>query len=1606
MTDSRVGSPELRRTFHELYLAQLPPEELTGLSPGDLATRIDAHLEFGRRRAAGQHLLRVLTPTLETDGWQAGGATVVQLVTDDRPFLVDSLTMEVARQGWTLRRLFHPVLSVPRDATGEIATAGLDRSESWIAMEIQSPLGVGAVEVSDSLLRGLREALDATTVAVADWQPMLAQARAAILELETSGPPLNAVRAQAAAELLRWLADDHFVFLGYREYRIDGPTFTAVPGTGLGILRGHDGEQRFNAVPTGAPEALVVTKDPQRSRVHRNAYLDYLGVRIHDAQGRPVAERRFLGLMAASVYAESVHHVPVLAGKAGEIAALLGFDPNSYSGHAVRQAIETLPRDELFQAGVEELVPMVATLARLRERRSVKAFIRYDRYGRFATTQVYVPRDRYNTAVRQRISDILLAELGGESLDYHLQVSQSQLTRVFFVIQLPAAATELPRPDADRLTALVEAATRTWEDGFYEAAAEVPSEQRGVEFSEAYEEATAPGQAVADLAIANQLSEGDDLRFALRPPIDGSCDVRLMVFSLNRLELAQVMPHLTMLGVAVTDERPYEWNLRGRQVLLYDFGLRLPGDAPAAEDWDAVSRKRFVDAFEASWRGRLEPRLFNRLVLTAGLTWQQVNWLRGISRYLQQAAVGYSQQYIAATLHANPGLAAALVRVFQVKFDPALFGSGEARAEALKAAEADLDSRIDQVASLDHDRILRMFAAVIRATVRTNAFVGDPRLRGDDRVGPHGDDRVGESSPDRPGPAQHGHPREGGDLEGPPALAYKILPRELALLPQPRPAHEVFVYSPKVQGVHLRFGKVARGGLRWSDRREDFRTEVLGLVKAQTVKNTVIVPVGAKGGFVPQQLPDPATDRAGWLAEGQACYRIFIDALLSVTDNSRGGVVEPPPGVLRYDGDDPYLVVAADKGTASFSDIANEISVARGFWLGDAFASGGSSGYDHKGMGITARGAWESVKHHFSELGVDPQTTDVTVIGIGDMSGDVFGNGMLASEHIRLIAAFDHRHVFLDPDPDAALSFVERQRLFELPRSSWADYDPSLISAGGGVYSRTTKRIEITAPVRRALGLADSVTVLSPPELIRALLQAPVDLLYNGGIGTYVKASGETNLAVGDKANDAIRVNGAQVRARCAVEGGNLGWTQRGRIEYALAGGRINTDFIDNSAGVDTSDHEVNLKILLAAALADGALETDDRDPLLASMTDEVAQLVLRHNVDQNLALSNAESRARVLAGQHEDWMRVLTEDGFLVRALEDLPDSAAMAERIAAGRGLTRPELAVLLAYTKIALKEWVLAGDLPDDPYLADRLTSYFPQPVRERFAAEIAAHPLGRQIITTVAVNRFVNSQGITAYHRLSTETGAQVADVIRAQLAARSIYNVGLAEVQLARMNDLDAALVTELRVELRRMIERATRWLLHNRRAPLDVRAAIDEFAEPVAQIRAGLRERLNPRQAEVVERWYHSWLERGTPEPLAASMATAAHAHYALGIAATARRLSADPELASEVFFTLGDRLGLDRLVEKIDVLPRQVRWDAMARAALRDELLETQDDLTAAVLQGAVPGADAAALVDAWLRDNPAAQGRAATLREVCEGEPDLARMSVGLGVVRSLLA
>jgi glutamate dehydrogenase len=1533
----------------KLYVAQLADSELDELDPAALAATAASHLELAETRRPGEVLLRVFTP----QEWDARGSTVALLVTDDYPFQVDTAIMELTSQDWSLRGLFHPQPLVRRDASGHLLEFGSgDTAEAWIVLEVYPPLGHAAAELSAGLAEGLRSCMETVAVTVADWQPMVSRCLQAADELRADPRP----EAVAAVELLDWLADGHFVFVGYSHYTGDTAALVPTADSQLGILRGETEIDRVNLPAPGERDPLVLVRDRRRSPVHRRAYLTHVAVRRYDRDGNLTGEHRFLGLLAAGAYTESISSVPILADKTSRLLAISGFEPNSYGWNSVRQVIANFPRDELFEASVAELAPTVAAIAGIRERRQSRVFLRRSRFGGFVTALVFIPRDRYNTATRLRIQQILLAELGGVEVEYSTLISESVLIRLFFVIRLGADAPEAP--DVDAISAEVAKASLSWDDEFAERAATLPSEQRGVEFSEAYEADFSPAVAVADLIQANRLAGPDDLRIVITAVSDEDdpADLRLKVFTEQEMSLTRVMPHLSVLGAEVVDERPYSWHLRGTKVQVYDFGLRLS----AGETWDAAARLRFAEAFESSWTGGCEADSLNRLVVPASLSWRQVSYLRCISRYLQQAGVPFSQSYIAAAINANPGIAADLVRLFEIKFEPEAYADPDDRAAALADCQTGLDVQLDAVASLDHDRILRAIGTVIRACVRTNAFTDNP------------------------------------------VLAIKLRPEELELLPQPRPAFEIFTYSPRVQGVHLRFGPVARGGLRWSDRREDFRTEILGLVKAQMVKNTVIVPVGAKGGFVPLQSP-PASDRAAWLAEGKACYRLFIDALLSLTDNIVAGAVQAPSQVLRYDGDDPYLVVAADKGTATFSDLANEISVRRGFWLGDAFASGGSSGYDHKAMGITARGAWESVKRHFTEMGLDPATDEFSCVGIGDMAGDVFGNGMLCSDKMKLVAAFNHLHIFLDPDPDPTASFAERQRLFAQPGSGWADYQG--ISEGGGVYRRDAKSIPISPQMRGALGLPDAVSTLTPNEVISAILRAPVDLLFNGGVGTFVKAASETHAAAGDKSNDGVRVDGAGLRARCVAEGGNLGCTQLGRIEYAKAGGRINTDFIDNSAGVDTSDHEVNIKILLSGEVATGRLSLAERDELLASMTEEVSALVLAHNFDQNVALANSEFHAERLTGQLESWMHTLSAAGILDRHLEFMPSSEEMAARISAGTSLTRPELATLLAYTKIAMKNWVLATDLPEDPYLADRLMQYFPEPLRERFAEAITGHRLGREIITTVAVNRFVNSQGITAYHRLSTETGAGVADIVRAQLASRAIFNVGLDEVRLRR-SVLPAELATELRVTLLRMVERGTRWLLHHEHSPLDVAAVVAEYGPAVAELRPLLASLLAGSDAHSQVAHAREWIDAGVGLELAENLSTAGQAHTLLSVVQVAHRLELPALRVAEVYYRLADALGLDLLFDGVDELPRQVRWDAMARAALRDELLSAHAELTAKVLTGTDLQTRAGAVVASWVAANPWVASRVTTIRQVTDGSADVARMNVGLSQLRAILA
>ena len=1565
----RIDRPD-RPVPPEAFVAAYHGQDVVGVddvSPLTHAPRLaDLHLALGRVRAPGEDLIGIKTPQEGADGWSAGGSTVIQVVTEDRPYIVDTVTMDLTELGWTVRSIRHPILAVTRDAEGVLTgvddATGPGTRESWLSVEAYPPLGTAADELGDATHALLAEGLSAARAAHDDLAALRIRLEEAITHVEESNQPIDEAWVRRIAGLLRWMDEDHFELLGYREYTVSGERFTAVPGTGLGLLR-DAGDDPFHATQiTPDPEVMVVTKDSRRSPVHRSGNLDYVAVRSYTPQGELVGERRFLGLWSSRAYSEPVLSIPLVKDKATWVWEKLGLDPASHNGELAREAMASLPRDNWFADTVDDLVGLVRRIAGVQDQRHTRLIVQRAPHGRFWSCFVYVPRDRYRTVTRERITNLLRERLGGDSVEFRALVNESQMARLLLIVRLPDGV----EPDVDwaGLEAEVARASRSWDDDFNDVADTLPAEQRGVEFGEAYESAYTAKQALADLKLANELTGPDDLRFALFKPdaaLDDA-DLRFKVITRSTMSLSRVMPHLDALGVTVIDERPFMWDLRGEPVWVYDFGFNLPPGQTLA-DWELPDRERFAEAFAASYTGLAHAGKLNRLVMTAQLTWEQVTWLRGIARYLQQAGIPYSQVYVAAALNANPDIAAAIVTAFQTRFDPGEHGTMEARAEDLGHEVADILNALDAVESLDQDRILRMFVSVLLAIKRTNAFAEDR-----------------------------------------PALAFKIAPGELDLLPEPRPAHEIFVYSPRVQGVHLRYGKVARGGLRWSDRAEDFRTEVLGLVKAQMVKNTVIVPVGAKGGFVPQNLPDPRVDRAAWLAEGVACYEIFISSLLSLTDNLVDGEVVPPPDVVRHDEDDTYLVVAADKGTASFSDIANRIALQRGFWLGDAFASGGSVGYDHKGMGITARGAWESVKRHFYELGIDCQAEDFTCVGIGDMAGDVFGNGMLLSPHTKLVAAFNHQHVFLDPDPDPEMAWAERKRLFDLPRSSWADYDEDLISAGGGVHARTAKSITVTPQVREALGLDAGVRALTPNEMIRAILMAPVDLLWNGGIGTYVKASTETHAQVGDKTNDVLRVDGRDVRAKVAGEGGNLGWTQAGRIEFAQSGGRVNTDFIDNSAGVDTSDHEVNIKVLLQPEVAAGRLGDDERVELLASMTDEVAQLVLAHNVDQNRALSTEQAQ-HGMAAAHEDWMRSLEGIGLLDRALESLPGREEMATRIAQGGALTRPELASLLAWTKIHLEKLVVESELPEDPYLADRLVTYFPKPLRaEGYQDAVAAHPLRREIVTMVTVNRFVNSQGITAYSRLASETSSTITAIIRAQLAARTIFGVARHELALPGLG-IPADVELRIRVALLQMVERATRWLLHNRRGDLDIKGEASAFTDPVAEVSADFGRYAPPLQAERVDGVAEALIEAGVPGELARTTAVAPYLHLALSIVDLSSRLGRPLATVEQAYFGLAARLGLDRLIDRVNELPRTSKWETMARAALRDDLTKLHSDLVAGVLEASPDEVDGEAALAAWVDARGGLGHEASQLEEITGEETSLARMSVALRTIRALL-
>ena len=1594
-----AGDDHDAATLVDRFWRFAPDEELIGFTAEEMLEAARAHRDLAQQRVPGELKLRIHEPDAEQHH------TVVEIVTDDMPFLVDSVTALLNSRHLDVHLLVHPLVVVRREPLGRLtevsadvepddAIAG-DLVESWMRIEIDP---VRDPAEREALRRELQRVLTDVREAVEDWPKMRQRALALADELAAARtsdnrPPVPEKDITDSVELLRWLAHDHFTFLGYREYRLvdadgargSGQALEAVLGTGLGILRSDSPEARsLNSMTPEAHEKvlekrlLIITKANSRATVHRSAYLDYIGFKIFNEAGEVVGERRFLGLFSTAAYRTSVQELPVVRRKVAEVLDRSGLSLRSHSGKDLLQILETYPRDELFQIKTDDLYHAVIGVLRMAGRRQLRVFLRRDAYGRFISCLIYLPRDRFTTQNRLRMQDILLRELNGVGVDYTTRVTESMLARVHFIVR-----TDPNNPpgdiDADLLAEELADATRLWDDDYRLVLERKLGDEQAKHlfaryadaFPEGYKDGHTPYEAMKDLAKLELLEEPGQLEMHLfrkqAPPrpyaaraadADEAMDVRFKVYRYGEpMMLSAVLPVLHSLGVKVVDEHPYEVERVDGRIWLYDFGLELP---ERHQDLAEV-RPHVENAFAAAWRGEAEVDGFNELVLRAGLTWRQVVVLRAYAKYLRQAGTVFSQEYMEQTFIAYPQIAELLVKLFETRFAPGATTLDERRQRSGELVDA-IGEALDEVASLDQDRILRAYLTLIQATLRTS-FYQKP---------------VG------------GRPK--------PYVAFKLDPQAIPDLPAPRPKFEIFVYSPRFEGVHLRYGPVARGGLRWSDRREDFRTEVLGLVKAQMVKNAVIVPVGAKGGFVLKQKP-------GDRDEAVICYKEFISALLDVTDNIVSGEIVPPEDVVRHDGDDPYMVVAADKGTATFSDIANEISEAHSFWLGDAFASGGSAGYDHKKMGITARGAWESVKRHFRELGHDTQTQDFTVVGVGDMSGDVFGNGMLLSKHIRLVAAFDHRHIFLDPDPDSARSWEERKRLFDMPRSSWEDYDRELISEGGGVHSRTAKSVPISPQVRAVLGLDEDVTQLSPQELMKAILTAPVDLFWNGGIGTYVKASSQTNAEVGDKSNDAIRVDGKSLRCRVVGEGGNLGFTQQGRIEYASTGGRIYTDFIDNAAGVDCSDHEVNIKILLNTAVADGELDRPERDELLARMTDEVAELVLRDNYDQARALNNAQAQAASLLPVHRRMINDLERSGALDRALEALPSDEELAVRTESG--LTAPEFAVLLAYVKIVLEREIVGEGLADEEWTTDILVNYFPTPLRQRFADRMGRHRLRRDIVTTVLVNEAINRGGISFVFRVVEETAASAADVLRAYVVVREVFGLrDLWDAVEALDNKVSPELQTAVYLDTRRLLDRAVRWLVTNRRSPIDVPAEIDRLRDGVAQLLPDLEHRFWGTEREAIAAHIESLVDRGLPRDLAEQATRLMYSFGLLDIVETAQATRRDVGEVASVYFVLSDRFRVDALLSKISLLPREDRWQTLARMALRYDLYAALAALTAEVLGSTPDDVPPVERVQEWEQANATSIHRAhRAMGEFDESRADLSALSVLLRQIRTLV-
>lgn len=1516
------------------YYANVAEEELFARDVIDLYGAVVSHWNFLHKRKPGQVNLRVYNPSFKKHGWQSSH-TIVELAQDDMPFLVDSLTLELTRLGLNIHHIVHSGgLRLVRDKTGLVTSVLMPNDkpsvneypEAPIHIEIDRQLDDAKVlgEIHDALQR----VLDDVSRAVSDYIPMKQHLRTALEELAAHSGKTAKEDLDEYLKFLEWLDNDHFTFLGYAEFKVTGASkarFEASPANNLGLLKDKSRYERMLTEVRAAHEAmtgtvgLLIAKSNDRATVHRASYMDVIRVKRFDSKGKIIGEACFLGLFTSVVYHNNPRLIPLLRRKVNQVIARAGFSPKGHANKTLINILETLPRDELFQMEEDELFRTSISILQIQKRQKIRVFARRDVFGHYFSCMIFVPADLFNTDLCLKVQNILMQELKGESVSYKPNfLEEWVLYRIDYIIRI-SPKTSLPNLDVKQLESQIIIAARDWRDDLKVSLVDSFGEHKGHvlyakyarAFPAGYRETFLARSAVADIehievVLAN--TDGLEMRFyrMLEEPEDF---IRFKLFRKDKaLPLTNILPILENLGLNVIEERPYQVRLSNDStVWISDFGMQVNNSLVQLDEISSV----FQDAFARIWRNEVENDSFNRLVMRAGMNWRDILVLRAYAKYLMQIGFRFSQQYVEDTLTENPGIAKKLVEFFKVKFDPALQKDSDNR---LAAVEAQIKTLLEKVSNLDKDRILRSYVTVIKSTLRTNYFQLKP----------------------------------GNEPKA--YVSLKFNPSLIPDMPQPIPKFEIFVYSPKVEGVHLRGAKVARGGLRWSDRREDFRTEVLGLMKAQQVKNAVIVPLGAKGGFVPKQLP-LALGREAVQEEAVNCYKTFIRGLLDITDNLKNGKVIPPKQVVRYDEDDPYLVVAADKGTATFSDYANGVSAEYGFWMDDAFASGGSNGYDHKKMGITARGAWESVKRHFIEIGKDIHHEDFTVVGIGDMAGDVFGNGMLRSRHIKLVAAFNHMHIFLDPNPDAAVSYKERERLFNLPRSSWLDYDKDLISTGGGIFERSAKTIPLSPQVRSLLGV--EVDSLEPNLLIQAILKANVDLLWNGGIGTYVKAAEESHFNVGDRANNALRVNANDLRCKIVGEGGNLGFTQLARIQFALGGGKIYTDAIDNSAGVDCSDHEVNIKILLNEAMVRGDLTIAQRNKLLAQMQDEVGLLVLQDNYQQTQAISIMQKQAQRSVDSYIRLMRELEREKHLDRDIEFLPGDKALKARFAAGQGLTAPELSVLMAYTKTVIKRAIVNSPLPEDPYFSVFLEAEFPAVLRQKFGKLMREHHLAKEIIATQLTNTMVRYMDITYVLRMYDETGATPAMTARAFTVICQALDI---PAWWSAIEELDGKVSWQLQSDMMqetvRLARRGSRWLLRNHRGNLNVSEMITKLTPKLNKLVSLLPRLLSDNELEARQQVIQRYMDGGVPKILASRISDTPFMLPMLDIIAGSEKSELPLNAVSEVYYRLNDRLSFGWFKESLLRFNSEGYWQMLSAAGLRDDLEKLQRMLSISILR------------------------------------------------------